>query len=1615
MRSIEGGAVDRARISARRAVLVLGVLVFLGSGCDPGVRVEITSPVSTSTVVGDAVDVEYRIVGAPGDANHVHFRLDGGPELMDPAPIDGTFRISGVTPGAHTLDAFLVRVDHGRIAGSDARTVTFYVSSDPGDPAAVGSWSSPVPLPTVAVDLVLLHTGKILLWAGEFATTPNFGELWDPVSNAITPVPNPFSNIFCSSHVRLADGRILVAGGHDLQNGVLGLAKANSFDPISESWTALPPMAFRRWYPTLTALGDGRAIVVSGSSFSETEFVETPEIYDPVSNAWTTLVEAPLSIPQYPIVFLLPDGRLLQAGSTEYATPTRTLDLATRQWTTIDPRVLDGGAAAMFSPSKIVKAGSASVDGTTPSAPSSASTYVLDMTAAAPAWRETAPMASARTFHNLTMLPDGSALVTGGSSRKNETDLSAAVYTAEMWSAATETWSTLAPMTVPRIYHSSAVLLPDARVAVAGGGNIPGGSNMLNAEIYSPPYLFKGPRPAISSAPDVVRIGSNFAIGTPDASRIRQVSLVRPGAATHGFDQDQRFVPLLFSASSASELLVQAPLGQNLAPPGHYMLFLVDALGVPSVAKFVRIPAPYEESDPPTAPSDLEANAAPGAVGLAWSPATDASGVVDYEVHRSASAGVVPTPANRIGVSATTSHLDGGLAPGTYYYVVVARDAVGNRSAPSNEVEAVVPADSSPPSVEMTAPADGAVVSGVVMLAASASDDVGVVGVQFRLDGLPLGAEDLTPPWTLSWSTAEVPPGSHSLTAVARDAAGNTTESSIVRVGVSAGGSLAGLVAAYSFEEGVGPTSADLSGLGHVASVLGPVWTAAGRSGGALVFDGVDDTLRIASTPALSPTQAITLSAWVRPAASPHDWRTLLLKEAPGSLDYALYADAPGARPEAYVDVGSAREVVGAVALAVDEWSHLAATWDGSLLSLYVNGSLVSSRAVAGALSASGGVLRVGGNAVWGEYFAGVIDEVRIYDRALAAAEIVSDMDRVVAPLPQPTRSSPIVLDEPTRRIWVVNPDHDSVTSIDADSLERRVEIAVGKRPTSLALDAFGQLWVSCRDDDTVWSIDARTETVLGSLTLAWGSAPTGIVFTPNGVRGFVAAYGAGRIHAIDPVTGSLGGSVDAGPTPDALAVSGDGQRLLVTQFITTQGIGRVRSFAIPDLVEAPTIELLPDSTSQDGSVAARGIANYLAGLAIAPDDSTAFVAAKKDNLFRGLVRDGRPLSFETTVRALVGVVDLDANQELLARRTDLDDQSQPSAIAIARSGARLFVTLQGNDRLLALDASGLEVARAGTGRAPQGVVIDESRERVVTHDFLERTTSFFDASVVLDGGTIPVLPLLGRVSTVSVEALSPEVLRGKRLFYAAGDSRISRDGYLSCAVCHLDGGHDGQVWDFTDRGEGLRNTASLRGQGGSAGAPLHWSGNFDEVQDFEGDIRNFFGGTGLMSDSAYFSLTRSQPLGAPKAGLSEDLDALAAYVDSLSETPRSPWRQPSGASSAAALAGAGLFASLGCGSCHSGMRLSDSPSGLRHDVGTIRPTSGQRLGGLLDGIDTPMLPGVAATAPYLHDGSAATLRDVLVTANPLGLHGNVSGLSAAEIDSLVEYLLELEFSTPSP
>ena len=462
------------------------------------------------------------------------------------------------------------------------------------------------------------------------------------------------------------------------------------------------------------------------------------------------------------------------------------------------------------------------------------------------------------------------------------------------------------------------------------------------------------------------------------------------------------------------------------------------------------------------------------------------------------------------------------------------------------------------------------------------------------------------------------------------------------------------------------------------------------------------------------------------------------------------------------------------------------------------------------------------------------------------------------------------------------------------------------------------------------------------------------------------------------------------GTTPRALAVTADGKKLLVSQFISTGNAGTVRTVDLATFASAGTLQLPLEAGTPDGSLGGRGLPNYLAGIAADPASGIAWVVAKKDNILRGQLRDGKPLTFETTVRAIVSRLDLNQNQEQLIRRVDLDNMSQPSAITLSDTGALAFVTLQGKNRLIVLNQLGQEVARNDTGLAPGGVVIDPVTKRVFTQDLMSRTVSVFDGAPVMNQ-TLNQLPRLAQVRTVAVEKLSAAVLKGKQIFYNAADARMSFEAYISCASCHVDGDHDGQVWDFTDRGEGLRNTTSLRGQGGQATAPLHWSGNFDEVQDFENDIRQFFGGTGFMADADFNSGTRSQPLGTPKAGLSADLDALAAYVNSLTSSGRSAKRQPNGTMTANATAGQALFTSLGCQSCHSGSTLTD---GQRHDVGTLKPSSGSRLGGPLDGIDTPTLRGLWATAPYLHDGSAATLRDVLTTANPTGSHGNLSPLT---------------------
>jgi len=455
----------------------------------------------------------------------------------------------------------------------------------PPSPDQVGQWSGPFDWPIVAVHMALLPTGRILASDGQ-----DLGQnavIWDPSANLFSQV-NTSDNIFCNGAAGLADGRILVAGGHITAH--VGLNVANLFNPFTQTWTAAPQMAYPRWYPTVTVLPDGRALVTGGETNCDGCEAVIPEVYDPNANIWTQLTNAPLNVPYYPHIFVLPDGRVLNSSTGEAPVPARVLNLQTQTWTIVDPTVLDGGSAVMYRPGKVLKTGT-SVNPDQATRPSVSTAYVLDMTQGSPAWVQVPSMNFARTYHNSVMLPDGNVLITGGGQTTDALGLSTAVFQAEMWSPATQTFTTLSSMVTPRLYHSGALLLPDGRVLVAGGGRFNPGTaptDQLSSEIYSPPYLFKGARPAISAAPSVIPYATNFTITTPDATQISSVALIRLGAVTHAFDHNQRYIPLTFQQASGG-LTAQAPSSANLAPPGYYMLFIVNATGVPSIASIVQV------------------------------------------------------------------------------------------------------------------------------------------------------------------------------------------------------------------------------------------------------------------------------------------------------------------------------------------------------------------------------------------------------------------------------------------------------------------------------------------------------------------------------------------------------------------------------------------------------------------------------------------------------------------------------------------------------------------------------------------------------------------------------------------------------------------------------------------------------------------------------------------------------------------------------------------------------------------------------------------------------------------------------------------------------------------
>ena len=465
-----------------------------------------------------------------------------------------------------------------------ARTINaVFGPAGPNSFATEGRWEPLITMPVVGIHVHLLPTGKVLLWgrAGE-------AHLWDPANPGagFAPATSPYEP-FCAGHTFLPDGRLYVVGGHSV--GTRGIPSTVLYNALTGGWTVTAPMAQGRYYPTTTVLANGEVLAISGTD-EERNHVTIPEVGNGTS--WRRLTTAGLDIgnPYYPAMFLAPNGKVFLAG---FPQTTRYLDVVgTGTWTTVgDRRVADRtmGSAVMYAPGKVLYVGGGD--------PPTSSAEVIDLNQGSPAWRSVAGMAYARRQLNATILADGQVLVTHGTSGAGFNNVTAAVRVAELWNPATESWSTMAEESRPRTYHSAALLLPDGRVLASGSGE--GGGVLLensdfSAQIFTPPYLFDddgtlAARPAIAAAPSRISYGGSFSVETPDAGSVVRGTLVRLSSVTHAFNMSQLIYPVTFTATGATTLQGASPTGPTLAPPGPYMLFLVNRAGVPSAAAMVIV------------------------------------------------------------------------------------------------------------------------------------------------------------------------------------------------------------------------------------------------------------------------------------------------------------------------------------------------------------------------------------------------------------------------------------------------------------------------------------------------------------------------------------------------------------------------------------------------------------------------------------------------------------------------------------------------------------------------------------------------------------------------------------------------------------------------------------------------------------------------------------------------------------------------------------------------------------------------------------------------------------------------------------------------------------------
>ena len=562
-----------------------------------------------------------------------------------------------------------------------------------------------------------------------------------------------------------------------------------------------------------------------------------------------------------------------------------------------------------------------------------------------------------------------------------------------------------------------------------------------------------------------------------------------------------------------------------------------------------------------------------------------------------------------------------------------------------------------------------------------------------------------------------------------------------------------------------------------------------------------------------------------------------------------------------------------------------------------------------------------------------------------------------------PVSSSGVVVSPDGALVAAVNPDSDSITIVDALGLGVVREITVGDDPRTLAFTPDSRLVLVANRGSANLSVVA-VEDFSRVANIPVGPMPYGVV--TDGRRAFVTEFALGNIGIIDLARQTLVERVKVAPFPAGLAFETESQDggsqeglLLVTHFFS----GQVSAIDLSSLTVT--------------AVASPGEGTNLSQfIVVAPDGMKAYLPQTRS------IADNTRMTPDTTVLPVVNVLDLAEYTLLPGQRITIDAVDQPVnipfAAVVSPDGSRLYIVHAGSDNLSVIDlAANQGLAHIRVGANPRGIAITPDGSTLFVNNTLDGTMSVIDAGnfTYIQTIALTTIPLAG------------DVLLGKKIFNSAASPVLTNNRWLSCASCHFDEGMDSQTWQGSP--DGPRNTPALFGVGQTL--PIHWSGDLDELQDVELTIRTIQFGAGLIPGDAHDSL------GTSHTGLSSDLDALAAYLASI-EVPTSPF----GRDRQEIDTGKEKFTALGCQACHAPPLFSDLQL---HDVGTGDPAKEKNSHGRGTNFDTPSLRGVWLTAPYFHDGSAATLREVFTTGTT---HNIAANISEQELQALIAYLRAL-------